>query len=119
MSEIILNGITYIKKTDNFETNGITCLQKTKNCENNNIKIVILHGEIVMVGRFIRNGSDCKLLDSYTIRRSGATDGLGELALKGKLEYTILDKNNGEVAFDYLSVIATINCKEKVWEQIL
>lgn len=83
------------------------------------IKIVILQRGWVMVGRFERTGSDCKLANAYVIRKWGTTKGLGELAEKGKLSDTILDSCNGLVEFDYLTVVATISCKKETWEKIL
>lgn len=83
------------------------------------IKIVILQRGWVMVGKFERNGSDCVLHNAYNVRRWGTEKGLGELAEKGVLENTKLDKMYGVVKFDYLTVISTIDCKEKVWRKIL
>ena len=82
-------------------------------------KIVILQRGWAMVGRFERNGADCKLYNASVIRRWGTTEGLGELAKKGKLPDTKLDKTNGLVEFDYLTVVAMITCDEKKWEEEL
>ena len=81
------------------------------------IKIVILQRGWVMVGRFERNGSDCTLFDASVIRSWGTTKGLGELAKNGPTESTKLDKCNGIVEFDYLTVVATISVEEKSWEK--
>ena len=83
------------------------------------IKIVILQRGWVMVGRFERKGSDCKLINSSTIRSWGTTKGLGEIAEAGPTITTKLDKNFGLVEFDYLTVVATIACNEKKWEKEL
>lgn len=84
----------------------------------NKIKIAILQRGWIYIGRFERNGSDCKLTDAYNIRRWGTSKGLGELALEGKKENTILDKV-GVVEFDYLTVVNLIQCNQEVWEKIL
>ena len=84
-----------------------------------NIKIVILQRGWVMVGRFERNGSDCKLHNASVIRSWGTSRGLGELAKEGSLQDTKLDPTNGLVEFDYLTVVATISCDEKKWERYL
>lgn len=86
---------------------------------NGEIKIVILQRGWVMVGKFERKDNDCELHSAYNVRRWGTEKGLGELAEKGMLENTKLDKMYGVVKFDYLTVIATIDCKEKVWRKIL
>jgi hypothetical protein len=80
-----------------------------------NVKIVILQRGWVMVGRFERNGSDCKLYNASVIQRWGTTKGLGEIAEGGPTKDTILNPCNGLVEFDYLTVVATIDCKEKAW----
>jgi len=82
------------------------------------IKIVILQRGWVMVGRFSRVGSDCKLHDASVIRIWGTTRGLGEIAQNGPTEKTILDKC-GKVEFDYLTVVAAISCEVKKWESVL
>jgi len=84
-----------------------------------NTKIVILQRGWIMVGRFERNGSDCKLHNASVIRSWGTTKGLGEIAKDGPNQNTKLDPCNGIVEFDYLTVVATISCEEKKWEKAL
>lgn len=80
------------------------------------IKIVILQRGWIMVGRFERKGSDCKLSNASVIRTWGTTKGLGEIAENGPTSNTKLDPCNGIVEFDYLTVVATISCSEKSWK---
>ena len=80
------------------------------------VKIVILQRGWVMIGRFERNGTDCKLHNASVIRKWGTTNGLGEL-VNGALQETILDYC-GEVEFDYLTVVAAITCEESKWQSI-
>lgn len=80
-----------------------------------NIKIVILQRGWVMVGYFSRNGNDCKLECASVIRSWGTTKGLGEIAEGGPTSSTKLDKCYGLVEFDYLTVVASVACKESVW----
>lgn len=105
MKEIVVDGVKYYS-------------QKPKEAEGK-IKIVILQRGWVMVGKFERKGSDCSLSDASVIRSWGTTKGLGELALGGPTSNTKLDKCNGLVEFDYLTVVATVSCEEKVWEEKL
>ena len=79
------------------------------------IKIVILQRGWVMVGYFERDGSNCKLSKANVIRKWGTTKGLGEIAGKGPLNDTILDKCYGVVEFDYLTVVAMIAVEESKW----
>ena len=84
-----------------------------------NVKIVILQRGWIMVGEFERNGSDCKLKRASVIRSWGTTKGLGEIAGSGPTSNTKLDKCYGEVAFDYLTVVATLDCEASKWRAIL
>ena len=100
-NEIILNGEEYMKE----KSSG-------------NIKIVILQRSWNMIGYFERNGYDCKLTNASVIRRWGTEKGLGQIAIDGKQEDTILDKC-GTVRFDYLTVVAVIDCNEELWKEEL
>lgn len=82
-------------------------------------KIIVLQRGWVMVGKFERNGSDCKLHNASVIRNWGTTKGLGEIALSGPTSSTKLDKCGGLVEFDYLTVVAAISCEESKWVNAL
>lgn len=98
---------------------GVTYYASKPEAIDSDIKIVILQRGWILVGRFSRKGSDCKLHDASVIRSWGTTKGLGEIALGGPTASTKLDKCHGLVEFDYLTVVATLSCEEKVWEQKL
>lgn len=83
------------------------------------IKIVILQRGWVMVGRFERNGADCKLHNASVIRSWGTSKGLGQIAKDGPTSSTKLDPTNGKVEFDYLTVVASISCEEESWKNAL
>lgn len=83
------------------------------------IKIVILQRGWIMVGKFERVGNDCKLHKASVIRNWGTTKGLGEIATGGATSSTKLDKCGGVVSFDYLTVVATIDCEESKWKNAL
>ena len=83
------------------------------------VKIFILQRGWVMVGRFERKGNDCKLSQASVIRSWGTTKGLGEIASNGPTKDTKLDKTNGLVEFDYLTVVASISCSEEKWKTAL
>jgi hypothetical protein len=99
-NEIIVNGIEYVRK---------------EKPENPDIRIVILQRGWNMVGRFEREGADCKLHDASVIRCWGTEKGLGQIAKNGPTSKTILDKTHGVVEFDYLTVVSTIACEGKEW----
>lgn len=98
---IVVNGATYVKQD-----------------APSSIKIAILQRGWVMVGRFERDGNDCTLRDTSVIRIWGTTGGLGEIAFSGPTKKTVLDKC-GTVQFDYLTVVALIDCDESKWKNAL
>ena len=108
VKEISINGKSYVPKDSVSDKDIIS-----------DIKIVILQRGWIMVGRFERNGSECKLHNSSTIRSWGTTKGLGEIAKGGPTSSTKLDKNYGVVEFDYLTVVASIACLEESWKKEL
>lgn len=79
------------------------------------IKIVILQRGWVFIGKFSQEDQNCKLENAYNIRRWGTSEGLGELALKGKQAETKLDKV-GTVSFHELTTVAVLDCDESVWQ---
>lgn len=102
-----------------IEINGETYYSKKPVESDGKVKIVILQRGWCMVGRFEKKGSECKLFDASVIRSWGTTKGLGEIAEGGPTTSTKLDKCNGLVEFDYLTVVASISCNEKKWESYL
>ena len=104
VSEIQINGVDYVRK-DAVKQEDLR----------GDIKIVILQRGWVMVGRFEKNGSDCKLYNASVIRSWGTTKGLGEIAKGGPTASTKLDKCYGVVEFDYLTVVACVSVSEEKW----
>ena len=104
MEKVLISGVEYVPVSANLDSE---------------IKIVILQRGWVMVGRFERKGSDCKLYNASVIRRWGTTNGLGEITKDGPTKDTVLDPCNGLVEFDYLTVIAAISCGKIKWEKKL
>jgi hypothetical protein len=105
VDELTINGTVYMLKSSKVEHDG-------------EIKIVILQRGWCYVGRFERNGNDCKLHNSYNIRVWGTTKGLPEL-VNGPTSSTKLDKCSGVVEFDWLTVIHTITVNQEQWKELL
>jgi hypothetical protein len=105
VNEVSINGKVYVPK------------DKTEDIISD-IKIVVLQRGWVVVGRFEREGTQCKLYNASVIRKWGTTCGLGEIAKDGPTSNTILDKCNGAVEFDYLTVIFTIDCEASKWSRL-
>lgn len=82
------------------------------------IMIAILQRGWVFVGKLGKNGSECVLSNAFNIRRWGTSNGLGELAEKGPLEETKLDKV-GTVSFHELTTVALLDCNQDVWSKVL
>lgn len=104
-NEMSINGVKYIPK-DNVVKKDII----------SDIKIVVLQRGWVVVGRFERKDTQCKLHNASVIRTWGTTGGLGEIAEGGPTSNTKLDKCKGMVEFDYMTVVLTIDCATKKWE---
>lgn len=85
--------------------------------ESGDIRIVILQRGWIMVGRYERNGYECKLTNAYNVRKWGTSKGLGEIAENGPTPDTILDPVP-EVSFHKLTEIATLKCEESKWKKI-
>ena len=108
IDEVVIKGKRYVPA------------ESVKNVEfNSPIKIVILQRGWVMVGKFEKMGSDCKLHNASVIRHWGTTKGLGDIALNGPTLKTILDKCYGLVEFDSLTIVATVSVKESKWENVI
>lgn len=79
------------------------------------MKICVLQNGWVMIGNLEKNESNYSLKNGYIIRRWGTTEGLGELAIKGRLENTLLDKIP-LTNFHESQLIFTIQCDESKWD---
>ncbi len=107
INEIVIDGETYVPK------NSIQSPNHT-----GEIKIVILQRGWVYIGRFKREGNDCTLSNAYNIRTWGTTKGLPEL-VNGATTSTKLDKCEGVVEFDWLTVIHTITVNQEKWKSTI
>lgn len=106
ITEVEINGIIYVPKSSVQNQVFI-----------GDIKIVILQRGWIYIGRFERTGNDCKLTNACNIRSWGTSKGLPEL-VNGATSSTKLDKCEGIVEFDWLTVIHTITVNPEKWKQI-
>ena len=105
VNEVELNGVKYVRK-DSVKSTQYT----------GDIKIVILQRGWVYIGRFERDVNGlCKLHNSSCIRTWGTTKGLPEL-VNGATSSTKLDKCEGIVEFDWLTVVHTITVNQEKWK---
>lgn len=77
-------------------------------------QIVIAQRGWVFVGDVERNGDDVTITNAQCIRRWGTTRGLGELALSGPQDKTILD-DMGTVRLHALAVVASLDVEADKW----
>jgi hypothetical protein len=104
VDELVIDGTTYVPK------DSIQIVEYT-----GDIKIVILQRGWIYIGIFERSENNiCKLHKAYNIRSWGTTKGLGEL-VHGPTNNTKLDKCEGIVEFDWLTVIHTITVNKEKW----
>jgi hypothetical protein len=80
-----------------------------------NKKICVLDRGWVFVGDLHKDGDEYLLTNAFVIRRWGTTEGLGELAEKGVLTETKLEKTP-LVKFNKSQLIFTISCNEDKWK---
>ena len=79
------------------------------------MKICVLDKGWVLVGQLEKDGDEYLLINGYVIRRWGTTEGLGELAMKGPLPNTKLEKLP-LVKFCKNQVIMILSCNEEKWK---
>ena len=108
INEITVNGVEYIRKDS---------VSQVKEFEGD-VKIVVLQRGWVYIGRFERNGNDCKLHNAYNIRSWGTTKGLPEL-VNGATISTKLDKCEGVIEFDWLTTVHTITVNSSAWNKLI
>lgn len=107
ITEIEVNGTKYVPK-DTVKTVEYT----------GDIKIVILQRGWIYVGRFEKDGNNCKIHQGSNIRTWGTTKGLPEL-VHGPTSSTKLDKCEGVIEFDWLTVVHTITVNQDKWKGLL
>jgi len=78
------------------------------------VKIVVLQRGWVVVGKTSKDGSNVRVDNGAVVRRWGTTKGLGEIAEKGPMQNTVLDKC-GTVRSHELAVVMTIDCNDEAW----
>lgn len=107
IEELVIEGIMYVPKGSEYikQFDG-------------DIKIVVLQRGWVYIGKFERNGNDCKLHNASCIRTWGTTKGLCEL-VTGATSSTKLDKCQGIVEFDWLTVVHTITVDKNAWSKLI
>ena len=77
-------------------------------------KICVLEKGWVLVGNLEKENDEYFLTNAFVIRRWGTTEGLGELAEKGPLPETKLEKTP-LIKFHKNKLIMTISCNEEKW----
>lgn len=81
------------------------------------MKICVLERGWVLVGNLQAEGDEFILSNAFVIRRWGTSEGIGELAIKGPLENTKLDKTP-LVRFHKSQMIFCIECDENNWKNV-
>lgn len=81
----------------------------------NGWQIIIAERGWIYVGRVSRNGDQVVISDTQNVRRWGTTGGLGELALEGPKEGTVLD-HYGTVRIHVLAVCGAVECDAAIWD---
>lgn len=103
MNEITINGEVYIKKSD-----------INQEYKPSPIQIVVLNRGWIVVGNVKETGSKTIIQNASVIRNWGTKNGLGELAMKGKLPETKLDACP-DITVETCNVVLVMNCEQKNW----
>jgi len=109
MKKITINNEVFIAESD------VKKELSKKNIKPSTKQIVVLNRGWVVVGNYYEKGDDCTLTDAFVIRKWGTTQGLGELAEKGKLNDTVLDKCPN-VHFHKMTMVARMDVNESNWQ---
>jgi len=109
MKTIQINNETYILEKD------VKAQLLKKNIKPSKKQIVILNRGWNVIGEYKEKGDECVLENASVIRKWGTTKGLGELAEKGILENTILDKCPN-VRFNKMTMVARMDVNEDNWK---
>lgn len=104
MNEITINNEVYVKKSEV----AYVAYQASP------IQIVVLNRGWIVVGNVEEKNGKTYIRNPSIIRNWGTTQGLGELAMRGKLPNTILDKCL-DITVDTANVIFVMNCDQSKW----
>lgn len=109
MKTITINNEVYVAEKD------VKAQLAKKNIKPSKKQIVVLNRGWVVMGDYSEKGDECTLANASVIRKWGTTQGLGELAEKGKLPDTVLDACPN-VHFHKMTMVARMNVNESKWQ---
>lgn len=105
MKKITVDNVVYVAEKD-IKGGKIVPTKK---------QIIILNRGWVVIGNYSEKGDECTLTDASVIRKWGTSNGIGELAEKGKLADTVLDPTPN-VHFHKMTMVARIDVNEANWK---
>lgn len=79
------------------------------------LEIIVCHDRWHFIGSVTENGDKLIIANARNIRQWGTTRGLGEIALLGPTQKTVLD-DYGVVTVQKDKVVCRIACLEKQWK---
>lgn len=106
MKTITINDEVYVAEKD------VKAQLARKNIKPSKKQIVVLNRGWVVIGEYSEKGDECTLANASVIRKWGTTQGLGELAEKGKLPNTVLDVCPN-VHFHKMTMVARMDVSDK------
>lgn len=99
MESTILNGVKYCAVTNN----------------ESDLRICVINSGWVIVGYLKEENEICTIEDGKFIRVWGTKSGLGEIALNGPTNKTILDEANGLITFHKTQMIFNLSINKNNW----
>lgn len=104
-NKIEINGEVYIKESE---------VKNSKEYTASPVQIVVLNRGWIVVGNVQEVGSKTIIQNASVIRNWGTKNGLGELALNGKLPETKLD-SCPDITVETCNVVLVMNCEQSKW----
>ena len=102
--------------TNKIEINGEAYIKESATeYKSSPVQILVLNRGWIAIGNVSEKKSKTIIQNASIIRKWGTTEGLGELAIKGKLEDTVLDKCP-DITVETCNVVLTINCDQNKWK---
>ncbi len=87
---------------------------KKVNSQSSKLQIIILQQGWVLVGRVSQDDDMLTISDCAVIRVWGTTRGIGEIAMNGPTDKTILDKCTDNIVH-ILTVVTRMDCEQGNW----
>ena len=105
INEVLVDGELFVRKAD---------IKINKDYTPSPVQILVLNRGWIVVGNVQEVGQKTIVQNASVIRNWGTKNGLGELALNGKLPETRLDPCP-DITVETCNVVLVMNCEQSKW----